>query len=189
MKRNRNKKPKSQRGLINKPASPKEQAVKKDVGQFVNNAIGLLYSDKQYQTTVDTLKDTSKPPIQRVASAGVPIATFISDSVAKSGVKVGLETLANSAPILVNEIILIAKKEKIFDLDDDEKQAALALTVQDYMNAEFQKGTYDRNQMAQEINQAVSQLPPGQQQELERQGQSVQAGIDKQQAMGMNQNG
>jgi len=171
---------KKKRGMASKTKSPKDDAVEKDVGQFVNNAIGIMYDDQQYEKSVAILKDESMKPIERVAAVGVPIVSYISDTALKSGVKLGFETLSNSAPIVVSEILQIAEKEGAFTLDENEQQAALTLSVQDYMTAEFAKGTYDKDAIAREMSEAVNRLPPEQQEELEKQGQNAQAGIDKQ---------
>ncbi len=168
-----------QNGLVSKKSliSPE---VEKDVGQLVNNAIGIIYSGSQYQKIVETLKNPAKKPIERISEVVVPIVSHITDAAIKAGVKIGFETLTKSAPIIVSEIMKIAEKEGIFKLDNSEQQAALCLSVQDYMNIEFQKGTYNKNQLATEMHTAIQQLTTEQRQELEKHAQSAQAGIDKQ---------
>lgn len=158
----------------------KEQAIEKDVGQFVNHAVGIMYDDQQYPKMVAALKDESRKPIERISAIGVPLVSHISDAATKSGVKLGFETLSKMAPVIVGEIIQIAAQEGAFELDENEQQAALTLAIQDYMSVEFSKGTYDKDQIAKEMSDAVNQLTPEQQAELDKQGQNAQAGIDKQ---------
>ena len=162
-----------------KMQSSDKKAVEKDIGQLVNTAIGLLYEDEYYASNVDLLK-TGKSPLEKVADVGVPLMQRVTEMARKKGAEVGFETLSASGPILVNEILEIAEKEKAFTLgDDDEKQAALAYTIQEYMAVQFAAGVYDKDQVQAELSTAVNMMDKDQQAELESQMVNVNRGIEK----------
>jgi len=173
-------KKKKNTGLVGRLGNKSQQsanpeAVKKDVGQFINAAIGMMYDDEQYNTIVDVLVNNSSVPIKRIAEAGVPLIKHVTAMARKQGVEVGFETLANSAPILVNEIFEIADKEGAFELDDDEKQAALSYAIQVYMSEQFAAGVYDKAEIAEEMDIALKSLTDEQREEIDKQMVSINA--------------
>lgn len=164
------------RGMAAKPGG---EALKKDIGQFVNNAIGIMYHEVEYPKNVKLLKDESISPMLRVSNIAVPIAQRVTDIARKRGVQPGLETLAQSGPIIVRELLLIAEKEKAFEMDNDEIQATIAYTSQEYMRKQIKRGIYDPKKLQQEMLDAIKDLTPEQKIALDREGEAVQAGVDK----------
>jgi len=141
--------------LLGAKNAPKMKA---DLNQFVSKGMQLLHSEDTRDQVVSVLRSSSNPA-QGVSDALVPIVQRIDSASRAAGQEVHDAVKLLGAIELVGQIIEIGELSKALPkMSDEDKNTALAVSIQDYMKGEIDAGRVDPKVLQQQLSQGMNQL-------------------------------
>lgn len=138
---------------------PSGSNFKDEFAQYVARATALIHSEQGREAYINVLRGTD--PVQKVANVTILVMQRV-DSVARSkNIEIQDSVRVLAAKAIVDMVIELGEAAKCFPpMDDDMKEFALSVAVQDYVNAEIKAGRMHRQKVAIAIQKDIRQLPP-----------------------------
>lgn len=138
--------------------------LKIDYTQYLAKGMKILHSRETRDAIMPLLVGDN--PVQLVANATIVILQKIDNAARAEGIEVQDTVKLLAAGEFVSQLCEIAEAAKLFALDKDHQQLALAVAVQDYVRAEISAGRIDPVRLMAQVEQGTRKLTPQQKNEM-----------------------
>ena len=129
-----------------------------DLESYIAKATKLIHTDPSRSTILQSLP--GKDPVQKIADMAVVIMQRIDAMARQSGIEI-LDTVKMAAMNqIVRMLVEVAAAARYFVLSEDLITLAVAVTAQDYTNAEIGAKRIDRVKLFATVNEAVRASSP-----------------------------
>ena len=127
--------------------SPEEQA---QYNLFVDNGLKLIFDKAAAPKLLQRIK-ASESPSEGLASATVAIVTRLKDSAEQKGVKLDDAVLLHGGLELMENIAELSNAAKVHEFTPDEIEVAMYQALDQYGTRELERGTLDKEAVAQDF--------------------------------------
>lgn len=131
--------------------SPEEQ---RQYDAFVGNGIRLIFDERTAPTLLNRLKATQNP-IEGLASTTVMVVDRLKDSAERSGAKLSPDVLMHGGIELMENIAELSRAANLHEYTPEEIENAMYAALDMYGTQELQRGTIDKNAIAQDFQALV----------------------------------
>ena len=146
--------------------------IKIDYTQYLAKGMKILHSPETNGAILAILKGDN--PVQLVANATIVVLQKIDTAARAKGIEVQDMVKLLAANEFVSQICEIAEAAKLFTLDDDHRQLALSVAVQDYVRQEIKAGRIDPARLMAQVEQGTRKLSAQQKEEMTQAMNKVQ---------------
>lgn len=133
---------------------PPTQEDQKQIEMASVDAVRMLHADKTRDKVIDMMKK-SDHPIDGLANVAVKVLQRLEQQANKEKRPMNDFIRTATGTVIVGELLDMAKKSGVMDLDENGQKVALAQTVQEYMKQEISSGRRDPNAMQQQVSQGM----------------------------------
>lgn len=126
--------------------------------QLVTRGIELLHAPQTRDDIVAALKN-SPNPVEGIANQAKAIIQKVDSISRKEGIELDLQAEMFGGKDLVAEIAEIAEAATGIVIDEDDRQLAFSVSVQNYLKEEIAAGRVDPEELKAGAQQALSQMP------------------------------
>ncbi|MEA1992214.1 MAG: hypothetical protein U9N58_08485 [Thermodesulfobacteriota bacterium] len=142
--------------------------MEEDLDKFITKGTMLIHSPETRNQILSLLQ--GRNPVESVASALVITVKKLDEVSRREGLEVNDSVKLKGSEELISQIIEVGKAaDTLKDFDDDKKELAYSLGVQEYIKGEIQAGRINKQALAEEIKTAMEELPEESRKELDTQ--------------------
>ena len=133
--------------------------------KYLSKGMKMLHSEQTRDKILDLA--SSGEPIASAAKAIYVVLNKVDGAMRKSGKEVPDEVKAVAANELLNQLTMVGEASGKVMLSPQEKEAALAEVVNQYIQGEIRAGRIDRNKLAENAGYSVKLMSPNQRKQVD----------------------
>lgn len=131
--------------------SPEEQA---QYDQFIDNGLRLIFDKKTAPSILQRI-EASPSPSEGLAAATVSVVTRLKDSAEQKGMKIDDAVLFHGGVELMENIAELSDAAGVHKFTPDEIEVAMYQALDQYGTREIERGTIDKQKVADEFKMMV----------------------------------
>ena len=139
--------------------------MKGDYERYTNRAITLIHSPETSDAVLQTLQGPD--PVQKVADGVVMVMQRIDAAARDKGVEVQDSVKIFGAHEIVNLVVELGEAAGVLKLEDDLRELALSVAVQDYVKGEVAARRIDPKKLQVAVDADIRKMPPKDRKEIQ----------------------